>query len=285
MLKRTVESGNSLSRLAALFMDGTTEPVIAVIGHPIAGNPAQFAIERALLSMQLQWRVMSFDVPPERVGAALDGLETLAFRGVLIDPSLADAANRWYRSRAVEGESDAEVESDTAGEFERYTSPIGCLFRDPEDDDRFVGDSAATTWIADFIAEVSSDHPIERAIWLGDEMSVFPEESVEFEARSARKKVTNPESLSTYDLVVISTGDDQPLDLRMDDWVRSDGGTWVIDMTEGHPEQGRIERLGYQLLDAEKILIGMICESMRHWTGTKPDGDIVQEAIEEYLAV
>ena len=46
-------------------MDGTTEPIIAVIGHPIAGNPSQLALERALRAMDLDWRVLSFDVKPD----------------------------------------------------------------------------------------------------------------------------------------------------------------------------------------------------------------------------
>ena len=36
-------------------MDGTTEPIIAVLGHPIAGNPSQLALERAFAAMKLEY--------------------------------------------------------------------------------------------------------------------------------------------------------------------------------------------------------------------------------------
>ena len=61
-------------------MDGITEPVVLILGHPIAGNPSQFALERAFDSMQLQWRVLSCDVSPERIGAAIVGAEVLGLQ-------------------------------------------------------------------------------------------------------------------------------------------------------------------------------------------------------------
>lgn len=251
-------------------MDGTTEPVIAVIGNPIAGNPAQFAIERALLSMQLQWRVMSFDIPPERTATALDGLETLAFRGVLVDQSLHFPARDWYRDKGLR---------------QKINAPVGCLFRDPDNADVFVADAPATRWLAGRIENHAQDHPIERAIWLGDRNPIFPTDAIEFVSRSARKKVSDPESISSYDLVVISSSKKQPLDLRVEDWLGDDGSTCVIDLTDGHPDQARIDALGYRLVTTELIRAGMICEAMRQWTKQAPANDVVQEAIEEYLAV
>ena len=62
-------------------MDASTEPIIAVIGHPIAGNPSQFAVERALQSMDFDWRVLSFDVLPEDVASALEGFAVTGIAG------------------------------------------------------------------------------------------------------------------------------------------------------------------------------------------------------------
>jgi len=77
-------------------MDETTEPLIAVFGHPIAGHPAQFALEKALKHLSLEHRVISFDVVPERIDAALSGVEALGFQGVYLDTSLRMEASRWY---------------------------------------------------------------------------------------------------------------------------------------------------------------------------------------------
>ena len=253
-------------------MDGTTEPVVAVIGHPIAGNPAQFAIERALLSMKLPWRVMSFNVPPDRVATALDGLETLAFRGVLVDPSLTEAATEWYRSRESS---------------ESETSPIGCLYRPAEKKDRFIGSSPTTEWLAGRIEKHFADRgrQIENAIWLGDAAALFPVDVVTFSAASKRKKVSNPDAVAACDLVVVSDRDGKPINLNVDDWPRNDSSKLIVDLTSGHPEQAKIRELGYSLLSADAIRMGMISHAMRQWTGDIPSDEVLQEAIEEYLAV
>ena len=260
------------SRLAASHMDGTTEPVVAVIGHPIAGNPAQFAIERALLSMERSWRVMSFDVPPEQVGAALEGLEILAFRGVLIDRSLMESASDWYRGRDPS---------------ESLLSPLGCLFRTGDDGDHFTGQSPTSVWLAERIENhfAGIDRAIENAIWLGAADTVFPASAVTFSAASSRKRVSNPESVAACDLVVVSQREGGPIDLGINDWPPSDGSTLVIDLTRGHPDQARIDKLGYSLLSADAIRVGTIGQAIRYWTEDVPSDEILQEAIEEYLAV
>tara|TARA_R110002049_G_scaffold4601_2_gene31729 strand:- start:14546 stop:15307 length:762 start_codon:yes stop_codon:yes gene_type:complete len=253
-------------------MDGTTEPVVAVIGHPIAGNPSQFAIERALLSMDLPWRVMSFDVQPEQVATALNGLETLAFRGVLIDESLADPATRWYSDRDP---SNAP------------STPLGCLYRSPDDFTNFCGDSPTSSWLKERIEKHFSDRgkAIENAIWLGTKDPLFPPGVVTFSAESSRRKVSNPEAVAACDLVVISDRDGKPIHLGVADWPRNDASTLVIDLTQGHPDQAQIAELGYSLISADAIRVGTIRQAMQDWTGDVPPDDVLQEAIEEYLAV
>ncbi|MEM9825680.1 MAG: hypothetical protein AAF958_03785 [Planctomycetota bacterium] len=72
-------------------MDGSTEPMVCFIGHPIAGNPSQLAMERALRSVGLDWRVLSLDVAPADIVAAVEGLRVCGFRGLLIDPTAQPA--------------------------------------------------------------------------------------------------------------------------------------------------------------------------------------------------
>ncbi|TWT65200.1 shikimate dehydrogenase [Allorhodopirellula solitaria] len=72
-------------------MDGTTEPIIAIIGHPIAGNPTQFALESGLESAEIDCRVLSVDLPSDRVSTAVAGMDAMNFRGVWVAPSSAAA--------------------------------------------------------------------------------------------------------------------------------------------------------------------------------------------------
>ncbi|TWU10006.1 shikimate dehydrogenase [Allorhodopirellula heiligendammensis] len=74
-------------------MDGTTEPIIAIIGHPIAGNPTQFALETGFAAAQIDCRVLSVDLPPDRVSAAIAGMDAMNFRGIWITPSCRAASS------------------------------------------------------------------------------------------------------------------------------------------------------------------------------------------------
>lgn len=62
-------------------------PLLGLIGHQIAGNPAQFAIERVLNAADLDWRFLSFDIVPENLEKAIQGVDALGFRGLAIAPS------------------------------------------------------------------------------------------------------------------------------------------------------------------------------------------------------
>ena len=64
-----------------------TLPLLGLIGHKIAGNPTQFAIEQALRAAQLDWRFLSFEISPEGLAAAIAGVDVLGFRGLMLaDP-------------------------------------------------------------------------------------------------------------------------------------------------------------------------------------------------------
>lgn len=66
--------------------DSAIPPLLGIVGHPIAGNPMQFAMEQALAAAQLDWRFLSFDVSPARLADAVAGVDALGFRGLAIAP-------------------------------------------------------------------------------------------------------------------------------------------------------------------------------------------------------
>ena len=49
------------------------QEIIALLGCPAAGNPAQYLCERALAEASLDWRFLTLDVAPERIGDAIAG--------------------------------------------------------------------------------------------------------------------------------------------------------------------------------------------------------------------
>ena len=239
-------------------MDGTTEPIIVVIGHPIAGNPSQFAVERALRAMKLDWRVLSFDVKPADVAAALVGFSVTGIRGVLIDPSVAAAATQWYADR-----TSTDV------------STIDCLYRS-DDQEQLVGSYEQRAWIDDQI----SQHRGEQRIWLGDSLENAPVSRTGF-GTEASVSPPDLDEIENADVIAIA---DRPV-LEAEDWPQDDGSTLVVDLTEGHPERSTLRARGYRIIGMRERQIGTLQRCLQRWTGALPPAEVVPDAIEEYLGV
>lgn len=237
-------------------MDGTTEPIIVVIGHPIAGNPSQFAVERALRAMKLDWRVLSFDVKPADVAAALEGFAVTGICGVLIDPSVAAAASQWYADR-----NSTDV------------STIDCLYR--SDGQQLVGSYEQQAWIDDQIS-----HCGEQRIWLGNSLENTPVSRTGFDDEAS----TSPPELDLIENADVIAIADHPV-LEAEDWPQDDGTTLVVDLTEGHPEGSTLRARGYRIIGIRERQIGKLQRCIQRWTGTLPPAEVVPDAVEEYLGV
>lgn len=245
----------------AVIMDGTTESIIVVIGDPIAGNPVQFASERALRSLRIDWRVLSFDVKPEHVATALSGFDVTGIDGVFIDSSLSVEAREWLCEQ--NGSQSDSIDS---------------LYRD--DQGRFTGANEQRAWIDEQIAR----HGGERRVWIGDHGPNAAANCVDFEMHD--EVPSNPAGvLGDADVIVICDRRGKPLELEPDDWADSDGGTLVVDLTQGHPELSRIKQRGYRVVSENDRRIGTIQRCLHRWTGEYASADVIHDAIEEYLSV
>ena len=251
-------------------MDGYTEPLIAVIGHPIAGNPSQFAIERALQSLELDYRVTSFDVQPEQLEAALSGLEVLGFLGVLVDESLASEVGQWWKKRNPELETSA---------------PIHCLFRDPDAEETFAAHDSLSRWIVATCQNHFADATIESILWLGARSDTFPTEIKSSDEMMLSTRTPTVESVEQANLIVIAPGPKKDVQLDAGDWPDNDGSTLVLDLTSGHEELPTVDERGYTTLSIRSRQTGIICQSLHRWTDLVASETVTREAIEEYLGV
>lgn len=64
--------------------NGPLQEIVAVLGSPAAGNPSQYLFERAFESAGLDWRIITCDVPIEKLAAALAGIDAMGFRGCIV---------------------------------------------------------------------------------------------------------------------------------------------------------------------------------------------------------
>lgn len=236
-------------------MDGITEPVVLVLGHPIAGNPAQFALERAFASLDLGWRVLSCDVTPDRVDDAISGADVLGFRGLLLDRNLVHDADR-------------------------STDRPDLYSRGDETSSAWHSENVLTTWL-----ESSIRRHFDR---LGNEIGPLlligsPDPS--FPADMAAQRTQSPiawastESIEQAKLIAIS----ETIDVSQ--WPRCEDSTLVVDFANPPNDIEHIRDLGYEVLDRQQARIGVLVACFLRWTGKLPEVDVLTEAIEEYLAV
>jgi shikimate dehydrogenase len=54
---------------------------VAVFGQPVSGNPTQYMMEKAFLSMELDWRYLTIEVAPDDLADAIRGMRAMGFRG------------------------------------------------------------------------------------------------------------------------------------------------------------------------------------------------------------
>ncbi|MEL6105908.1 MAG: hypothetical protein AAFU85_07725 [Planctomycetota bacterium] len=236
-------------------MDGITEPVILVLGHPIAGNPAQFALERAFASLELEWRVLSSDVTPENLRQAIAGAEVLGFRGMLLDESL--------------------IRSEEADDGTRHD----CLSRDPESE-AWQSEDALSAWLEKRITEKfnSFEKEPDSLLWIGPADPRFP---AALRARESQSGIAwaSPELISNADLIAVTEAVD------MTDWPRAEEPTLVVDFATGGNHVDAIRELGYTVIDQLEMTVGRLLRCVECWTGQTVAADVLTEAIEEYLAV
>jgi shikimate dehydrogenase len=74
------------------------QEIVALLGCPAAGNPAQYLFERAFEAAGLDWRFVTCDVSLADSAAAVAGVGALGLRGCLLSGPLREAALPSVRS-------------------------------------------------------------------------------------------------------------------------------------------------------------------------------------------
>ncbi len=256
-------------RTPVRVMDANTEPIIAVVGFPVGGNPSQFALERALQSVDLEWRVFSFNVAPDQLSTALEGLEVLGVQGVLICKALSAAVCSWR-----------------SGDDNHEQSPFtDCLFREMPDAP-FVKFAAQQRWLEAKIEQHASmlQREINKTFVIGEipDQAVWRTNLIEGTIEKMPRKA---ERIVEADLIIIEQGADGPVPIDVEQWPRGKDSILVIDHSPGHPGFSQIRSLGYSVISPQNRRLGMLCECFRRWTSIEAPRDVILDAIEEYLAV
>lgn len=271
--------------------DSPIQSAVCVIGHPIAGNPAQFCLSRALAALEVDWQCLSFDIPPDSLMAALDGVDVLGFAAALVafphPPSIAD----WLARRANEP-ADQWVDG-------LSRAPAG----------RWTGHNFAGEALARLLQNHSRaiERPLDTCVFLGDQVD-FDSLTIPYREqlpasrlilRGSNDGFTAPEgplvllqppdrTVRASSAVPVSAIDDAVADLlespdpdSLTLWLSDPMRPWtpssVATADAIEPSENVISPLD---LEVERLLAVIRC-----WTGREASRPLLGEAIEEYLGI
>lgn len=152
--------------------ESVVQTAVCVIGHPIAGNPAQFCTLRALAALGLEWQCLSFDVPPESLPAAIAGVDALRFAGALIAAPHQTAVAPLLQAQHLPGAVSPPRAADEAEPQPLATPWTDGLRRDAAD--QLVG----CNFLGEAFGELLQRHeakigqPLRHGVFLGDPASL-----------------------------------------------------------------------------------------------------------------
>jgi shikimate dehydrogenase len=274
--------------------NSSVQPVLALLGLPVAGNPTQFMLEKAFAHHELDWRYLSCEVRPQDLAVAVQGMKAMGFRG---------------------GNCSDPHKQTIPAHLDRLTQPaqtigsVNYLFRD---ESGLVGDNTEGRALVESLRR-KIDPAGRRVVLLGAGRMA---RAIAFElalAKAAEIVVVNrgekagrelvellgrlqvPASLVIWEgeyllpaetevlIHATSVPGDDPLPLSLDDLapeaVVADVGfnpprTWLL-------EQAR--RRGAPTIDGLAVFIEQVALNFRTWTGLDPERTVLREAAEEFL--
>ena len=131
------------------------QPLVGVLGFPVAENPTQVMIEAAFAKMGLDWRYLTLEVAPDRLPAAVEGLRACGFKGfnctiphkVAVIPlldGLSPAAEKIGAVNCVVNRDGKFLGDNTDGKGSRGPARFGNARRDPRRGGSGAGDRRRT---------------------------------------------------------------------------------------------------------------------------------------------
>jgi shikimate dehydrogenase len=275
------------------------QPVVALFGLPVAGNPTQFMMEKAFQHHQLDWRYLSLDVPPDSLADALRGLRAMGFRGCnLTEPHKQPAAECLNRL------------TETA----RRTAVVNCVRREAND---LVGENTEGLGFLQALrrridpagkrAVVLGAGRMARAVIVelalakaGEILVVGRNEPNGRAAADLAVSLGTPASCAPWSepfavpadvgVLVDATapgphGLDAPVALALDQLARE---TVVADVSFNPPRTWLLHQAaerGCPTIDGLEMFAEQAAANFLLWTGVDPDRTVLREAAEEFLEV
>jgi len=278
--------------------DLSLQPILALLGCPVAGNPTQFMMERAFAHHGLDWRYISVEVRPEDLADAVRGMRAMGFAGGHCANPHKEAVGQ-YLARL--------------GSTAEMTGVVNLLVRQ---EDQLVGENTEGRAVLQAIRR-RIDPAGRRCVVLGDgklaravavELALADVEPILIVSRNpaSGRRLANllldrlevaaqhilweePYALPPQtDLLIHATsiGHGNPDAQVPLEFASFPTGLLVVDCQflppQTHLLQSAAER-GCQTIDGLEILLTRSAIDFQLWTGIEPNPEVLREAVEEFL--
>lgn len=274
------------------------QPVLALLGHPVAGNPTQYMVEKAFEHHELDWEYLSLEVSADDLGDAVRGMRSLGFRGGNCTEPHKQAVIQYLNRITPTAELIGSVncilreERQLVGENTEGKAVLDALRRRLDLTGKQVvlfgaGRMARAIAVEMALAKVAALTIVNRTEASGRHLVDLlanrmgaPASLVVWDGEYA----IPPDTHVIINATSIGQGDSQArVPLRLD----NPGPDILVADVIANPPRTRLvreaEERGCQTIDGLEILIAQAAINFRLWTGVDPDLDVMREAIEEFL--
>lgn len=274
------------------------QPILALLGHPLAGNPRQYMFEKAFAQRELDWRYLTLEVAPARLEEAVRGFDALGFRGGNCAPPFKTAIGpllaRQSRTAELSGvvncihrQEEQLVGENTEGlavleTLRQRIDPAGkhvVLFGTGQIG-RAIGVELATAGVGQlviinrdaaraqaFVEQLTAAFPVPVIPLPWDDALALPAET---------EVLINASSLGEGE-------SDEPFPLNLD---TLPSGLLVVDVVTTPPQTWLVrhcEERGFKTINGLEIFVAQAALDFHLWTGIEPDRTVLREAVEEFL--
>ena len=280
--------------------NSAAQPLLALLCISVGGNRMQYMIEKAFAHHDLDWRYLTFEVPPENLADAVRGLRALGFRGGhCADPhkqAVIPLLDRTTDTAALVGavnlifrEGDALVGENTQGRgvintIRNLLDPAGkhVVLLGAGRLARAVALELASAPVAGLtVVNRNEARAAELVALLADKVTV-PVSAVPWQGEYAVPE--QAEILIHATSLSHETGEARlPLALNS---LRP--GLLVADVTPDLPQTqllGDAAARGCTTVNGLSMFIEQVAASFQLWTGVDPDRQVLREAVEEFLGL
>jgi shikimate dehydrogenase len=277
---------------------GSLQPILALLGHPVAGNPSQYMFEQALQRLGLDWRFLSLEVTPEDFADAVRGMRAMGFRGGLCaDPhkqavvAVAESATATARHVGAanclfRGEAGLVAENTEGRGF------VECLRRRTDPAGKRVVLLGAGRMARAIAIELAQFHPAEITVMdrdqqRGTDLVHLLTDTLGRQAALAVWEGVQRVPAETQVLIdataLSDRNPDDPIELELDGLAT---GAVVADVTFDPPRTWLLHeaaRRDCTTIDGLEIFVEQAAINFHLWTGADSDREVLREAAEEFL--